>query len=64
MQKLAQASLRLESYSTSSCFPASWAAIRFHQARIDEIAGKPVPYTLTPMGEALLSDAAPETAQQ
>jgi hypothetical protein len=64
MRKLAQASRRLGELLDELLFPRELAAIRFHQARIDEIAGKPVPYTLTPMGEALLSDTAPETAQQ
>ena len=34
---------------------------RAHQEAIDDISGTPVPYTLTPAAEALLSEADPET---
>jgi hypothetical protein len=39
------------------------AISRAHQAVIDEIASKPVPDTLTPLAEALLSEEGPETVR-
>ena len=39
------------------------AISRAHQAAIDEITSKPVPYILTPLAEALLSEEGPETVR-
>jgi hypothetical protein len=39
------------------------AISRAHQAAIDEITSKPVPYILTPLAEALLSEEGLETVR-
>jgi hypothetical protein len=60
-RRLNQIGRRLCALVDETLYGDQLAVSRAHQAAIDEIASKPVPYTLTPLAEALLSES-PETA--